>query len=306
MNVSQLIEEFKEKYPAKKVVVNDNLVTSEMLCEVDPTSDHPDYSKAIAVINKSVPHIHVKSQEKYKVIKGTLDLYLGSNHITLQQGDVQIIEPNTPHWAEGKEVWVECTSNPGWSFLDHILVGQKGFRYPHGTHPPKTWVSNKVIVRSSEVEGKGMFVLSPIKAGEAVVMWGGEYTNAEGADKAKQNGKLVMQWDDDLYSVEDRGDDDSYFINHSCDPNLWMVDAFTLVARKDLPIGTELTADYALWEGDDSYVSKWECKCGSSLCRKSITGKDWQTPDIQIRYKDHFSPLINKKIENMTHQKASQ
>lgn len=91
-----------------------------------------------------------------------------------------------------------------------------------------------------------MFAIRDIAEGEKVVVWGGNYVGHDEAVLAKSNGKLVMQWDDDLYSVEERGDDESYFINHSCDPNLWMVDAFTLVARHNIQSGSELTADYAV------------------------------------------------------------
>ena len=57
-----------------------------------------------------------------------------------------------------------------------------------------------------------------------------------------------MQRDTDLFSIEDRGDDDGYFVNHSCNGNLWMTDAFTLTARRDINKDEEITADYALWE----------------------------------------------------------
>ena len=29
-----------------------------------------------------------------------------------------------------------------------------------------------------------------------------------------------MQWDENLFSVENRGEDKGYFINHSCEPNI--------------------------------------------------------------------------------------
>lgn len=143
-----------------------------------------------------------------------------------------------------------------------------------------------------------MFALQNIVKGEKVVVWGGNYVGHDEALLAQSSGKLVMQWDDDLYSVEDRGDDDSYFINHSCDPNLWMVGPVTLIARRNITSGEELTADYALWEADEAYTSRWRCACGSSLCRGRVTGRDWQNKDLQQRYQDHFSPLINKRISN--------
>ena len=143
--------------------------------------------------------------------------------------------------------------------------------------------------------GKGMFATEVIKVDEKVVIWGGEYTDKTGANAAIKKGKLVMQWDINLYSIENRGNDRGYFINHSCDANLWMADAFTLVARRAVNIGEELTADYSLWEADENYISGWECRCGSPLCRHKVTGKDWQNISIQKRYHGHFSPLINHR-----------
>lgn len=163
--------------------------------------------------------------------------------------------------------------------------------------PVKDWVSSKIEIRKTAGKGKGAFAVGEIKAGEPLIIFGGEYTDSEGAKGARLAGKLVMQWDDNLFSVEDRGDDLGYFINHSCDPNAWMKDVFTIVAKRNIKIGEEITADYALWEADENYISKWECKCDSPICRKKVTGKDWRLPELQERYKNHFSPLINKRIK---------
>lgn len=165
--------------------------------------------------------------------------------------------------------------------------------------PEKSWLSPKIEVRHVAIKGRGMFATQPIKAGETVIIWGGGYTDHKGAEKGARAGKLVMQWDDDLFSVEDRAAEDAYFINHSCDSNTWMQDAFTVVARKNIAVGEEVTADYALWEHDESHVSDWDCHCGSKLCRKTHTGADWRLPELQKRYKNHFTPFLNKKIKNL-------
>ena len=164
------------------------------------------------------------------------------------------------------------------------------------TTPKETWINSKIEIKESPEKGRGMFAIELIKADEKILVWGGEYTDAQGAREAKAKGKLVLQWDDDIYSVEDRGDDMGYFINHACDSNTWMKDAYTLTARRDIQIGEGITADYALREADPNYISKWDCKCGSSTCRKKITGNDWKLPKVQKRYKGHFIPLINKRI----------
>ena len=163
----------------------------------------------------------------------------------------------------------------------------------------EVWISPKAEIRQSSIQGKGLFAKENIKKGERVIVFGGNYTDKKGAEKAQKQGKVVMQWDDKLYSFEDRGESDDYFINHSCDPNLWLIDAFTLVAKKDVNPGDELTADYALWEADEKFISSWKCTCGSQLCRGQITGKDWQKKDLQQRYRGHFSPLINKRMEKL-------
>ncbi len=88
-------------------------------------------------------------------------------------------------------------------------------------------------------------------------------------------------------------DDPSQFGNHSCDANLWMRDAVRIVARRNINQDEELTIDYALM-----IVVPWQmdCGCGASACRATITGDDWQLPELQLRYKDHFSPFINERI----------
>ena len=162
----------------------------------------------------------------------------------------------------------------------------------------KDWVNPKIEIRSAGEKGKGMFALEPIKKGEKIIEYGGEYTNSVGAEKAKTEGKLVMQWDEDLFSVENRGAEKGYFINHSCEPNTWMGDAYTVIANKDIKKGEELTIDYILFQVNENYISKWDCKCGSKECRKRITGRDWRLKEFQKRYKDHFTPIINKLIKN--------
>lgn len=89
------------------------------------------------------------------------------------------------------------------------------------------------------------------------------------------------------------------FINHCCDPNVWMHDEVTLAARRHIGVGEELTVDYAMFEGDEEWVGRFECRCGSEFCRRSLSGKDWRRKDLQERYGEHFSPFINERIRNL-------
>jgi hypothetical protein len=172
-----------------------------------------------------------------------------------------------------------------------------------GQIPSRPWLDPRIALHASPLGGCGLFAVEPIRAGDTALIWGGaSYTGEEGAQEAKRAGKAVMQWAPGVYSVETDDDDDddlAFKINHGCDPNVWMRDAFTLVARRDIAAGEELLADYALWETSEAYVASWECHCGSAQCRRRITGRDWQRPDLRDRYRGHWSPILEERIARM-------
>ena len=163
--------------------------------------------------------------------------------------------------------------------------------------PPISWLSPKLEVRPSPIEGLGLFAVAGIDEGEPVSVMGGRVltdeefaTHISGADRwsaaAVDEGINVLQADDDPLS---RG-------NHSCDPNLWMSDEVTLAARRTIRVGEEATVDYALMTVDEGW--SMACRCATSNCRASITGSDWQRADLQARYGGHFSPFIQRRIES--------
>ena len=171
--------------------------------------------------------------------------------------------------------------------------------------PSDSWYSPKIAVRPSPLHGLGTFALERIEQDEVVEIWGERtdgrltviYTSDRRAvETARSEGKAVMQWDDDLFSIEEKGADEGYFLNHSCDANLWLRDAFTLVARRPIEPYQELTIDYALFESEPSLIAISLCLCNSAVCRGMVTGRDWQNVDLQVRYAGHFSPLIEKLI----------
>lgn len=162
----------------------------------------------------------------------------------------------------------------------------------------ETWINPKIKLGETNRYGKGLFAVAPIDAGEVVLVWGGQYVNALAAETARAEGKGVLQWDENLYSIEESADDAGDFINHSCDSNTWMEGAYTLVARRDIHKGEEVTADYEFWGSCTDYVA-WECLCGSPKCRQRVTHTDWRLPEVQKRYQGHFSPLINKRIKKL-------
>lgn len=118
MNATKVLEELKSKYPNKNIVQP----SGEIICEVEPTSDHPKWSKAIAVIDQSVLHFHTKAIEEYTVLKGDLILTVEGEDHSIPEGQSYIIYQMQHHSAKGDETWVEVQSTPGWTSEDHIVV----------------------------------------------------------------------------------------------------------------------------------------------------------------------------------------
>ena len=57
-------------------------------------------------------------------------------------------------------------------------------------------------------------------------------------------------------------------LNHSCDPTLWWTDDSTLVARRMIASGDELTVDYATSSADPDFTMY--CHCETYRCRQLI------------------------------------
>jgi SET domain-containing protein len=161
------------------------------------------------------------------------------------------------------------------------------------------WIDPRIEVRPSSIQGEGMFATAPITQGQVVNIWGGTVLLTE-EDIESANVRERYTWStigEGLYLAVPQETEDLWDkMNHSCDPNVWMQDEVTLVARRDIAVGEELTIDYAMFEGTEWWVGRWKCRCGSELCRGMYTGRDWRRKDLQERYGTHFSPFINKRI----------
>lgn len=245
----------------------------------------------------------------YKHDGGTNKEFINVYYFKLRQNDSikfndkEVVEVK---WMAVPEILKSAKDNPDkWatrvSTVEKIYEDWKNLKnHEHKKYRKESWISSKVEVRNSPLHGLGLFAKEPIKKDEVVVIWGGNFMNESDALNIMRPGKVLQQIDNDLFDVfdyETRHEDPSYNHNHSCDPNTWMKDEVTITARRDIEAGEELTIDYAMFVIDDDYVMAGECKCGSGMCRHKITGKDWQIKDVQKRYKDHFSPYLNRKIE---------
>jgi SET domain-containing protein len=163
---------------------------------------------------------------------------------------------------------------------------------------PLSHRSPKTEVRESPIHGRGLFAIAKIDKDEIVAVKGGHIVKGEQLKKeiTPLLGPVEIQIDDNLYIVpvtpaEREGS--MLYSNHSCDANLGMRGEITFVAMRDIRAGEELTHDWATTDDDDYSL---QCKCGAATCRGTLTGKDWQRPELQKRYAGYFSTYLAGKI----------
>jgi len=115
---------------------------------------------------------------------------------------------------------------------------------------PTSWYDVRVEIRPSLIQGGGMFARQPIQAGEILAIVGGTvmtedefhaYIATIPRYNATQIGERLH-----LVDLIQAPENVAGSMNHSCDSNLWLQDEVTMVARRAIAAGEELTLDYAL------------------------------------------------------------
>jgi hypothetical protein len=167
-----------------------------------------------------------------------------------------------------------------------------------------------VEVRPSPIEGVGLFARADLCVGTPISRLAGQVVTTSGLrDLFARASSYVdtLQVGPDQHLVLAPGSPNGKG-NHSCDPNLWWSgpttdgrsassraptdgrsasSRATLVARRDIAAGEELTNDYATSTTSPDFVM--ECACGTALCRGVVTGDDWRLTELRDRYGSHWS-----------------
>ena len=150
---------------------------------------------------------------------------------------------------------------------------------------------------SSAIEGRGLVAVAPIAADELVAIKGGHIVTTaalRSLPERLQNSEVQIAGGFHLAAVEDAEYEPvMLFINHSCEPNVGFAGNIVLVAMRDISPGEELTTDYALFDDHDEMM---HCQCGTSSCRGTISGQDWQRPELQRRYGNYFSAYLQRRF----------
>lgn len=162
-------------------------------------------------------------------------------------------------------------------------------------------IDERLAVRDSPIEGRGLFFNSEIAAGVIVVRLGGRLVSlgeltaliqlAETDRNAPYVDSITVYPDEHLVLPTESP---IHFGNHSCNPTLWAVGPFEIATRNDVTAGQEATLDYGTMSGADGF--RMECRCGVSACRGEVTSTDWMREELQERYRGHWVPALQQRI----------
>jgi SET domain-containing protein len=153
--------------------------------------------------------------------------------------------------------------------------------------PPKKGApaSKMYEVRSSKIQGRGVFAKRVIKKGELIGEYTGERITEKESDRRypfdddERHHTFLFQLDNGLIIDAMHGGSAVRFINHSCDPNCEANEEDSrmyISAIKDIPKGQELAYDYNfILEERHTPKAKaqYPCYCGSKKCRGTILAK---------------------------------
>jgi SET domain-containing protein len=140
-------------------------------------------------------------------------------------------------------------------------------------------------VRSSKIQGRGVFASRLIRKGEQIGEYTGERITEKEADRRypfdddERHHTFLFRLDDGKIIDAVYGGNAVKYINHSCDPNCEAMEEdgrIFITAIKDIPKGKELAYDYNfILEERHSPKAKaqYPCYCGSRKCRGTILAK---------------------------------
>ncbi len=116
-----------------------------------------------------------------------------------------------------------------------------------------------IIVKKSNIQGKGVFAKRDFKKGEIILKWNPKILEKTEVDKLKNIQKNYV------YKIEENKfylmQPPEKFVNHSCKANTNVKNNCD-VAIRDIKKGEEITADYGK-DGMTSFV----CQCGNINCK---------------------------------------
>jgi hypothetical protein len=164
-------------------------------------------------------------------------------------------------------------------------------------HPSTHFLSKKLRREPfPEKGGYGIVASAPIRRGELICVWGGRIVNRAEVDSLGEvERSYVLQIEDGLFLFAPGPIEDAEYVNHCCAPNAGFSGQVSLVALRNIRPGEEVCFDYAMSESSD--FAEFDCRCGAPSCRGRVRADDWMRADLQHRYRGHFSPYLQRRID---------
>ncbi len=163
---------------------------------------------------------------------------------------------------------------------------------------PLSWLSPKMAVRPSAIQGKGLFATAPIAGHEIVCIKGGYVLPAAAWHALEPTlGSCEIQISRDFFIAptgQRQREGSMLYSNHSCAPNIAPQGQIVFVAIRDIAAGEELCHD---WATTDDLDYEMTCNCGAADCRGTITGQDWRLPALQVKYAGYFAWHVQRRID---------
>ena len=180
---------------------------------------------------------------------------------------------------------------------------------------PPIVTSPLIEVRNSDVHGRGVFAVAPIRKGTRILEYLGDRISHDAADARyedhDENDNHTFLFIVDKHTVIDAavGGNDARFINHQCEGNCESVIKNRRVfidAVRDIAPGQELGYDYEIGRDKDDPPNVDEiyaCRCGSEKCRGTML---WpaKKPAVKAKSKAKTRPKAKRQAKPKTKPRA--
>lgn len=140
------------------------------------------------------------------------------------------------------------------------------------------YLNKNTDVKESPIHGLCRYALTDIEKDEIIFVIGGI------AKRPSESGWYKgLMIDKDL--ILDLPEDSEYeaFVNHSCDPNVYIDGQVVFRALRNIKAGEFITVDYGTFMVIKSDPIS-NCKCGAKNCRGKVTGQDYKFLDLPLSW----------------------
>jgi SET domain-containing protein len=140
------------------------------------------------------------------------------------------------------------------------------------------WINSNTAVQESQIHGLCRYATTDIKKDEVIFVAGGIAINNQ--ETTWYKGLLI---DKDYVLDLPPGSEYEAYVNHSCDPNIYIDGQILFRSLRDIKQGEFLTVDYGTF-----FLTKKNpidpCNCGSHKCRGKVTGEDYKFLDLPLSW----------------------